>query len=753
MRTLGGSSSHAAREKAAVELQFLESGVNQAASSDSGKVGVCAAFYPLVADAGEKKAPPWPLCMSRRDGREEAALMKTLLNFWSLALVALAFWRNASEVVAWHDQAHMLVAAVAREYLKPDTVEKIEAILAEWTAEYPTTSTLETAAVWLDHVACSMPGRYCRGFLRQDDIRIFKPWHYTSHVYNPQGLTLDPRDAVQPYPQTGSAWILIKAYESLRNCRSEESSPKASAVRAPREAEATNGGGPPEPPQEEQAREEEVARGADMPVAFLHSSLSSSSFFPLLQAFSEKLAALLSWSSSTSAPEFAGTSGRSVADYFVPPALVFSRPAEDAQGPRRNAGGAKSEKAAAAESAPAAVCSKLSLNLHLRVLLHVYGDAHQPLHSTETFSTAFPKGDDGGNNITVILPGSVAGAASGSGTENPLSAGEPDGTETAPRGPPGSAPGDEAWTESPRGEKRSRSSHTLHSEWDAAFGQYDTLFYDVDMTELKKEAQRLVKLHPLDAHARKTFLDFAGIVRESHQLAREHVFSEFDWATFSSASLPYGPSREYVEKSQAICEKQIALGGARLALVLESLSASLPAPPSTGGSALASSSQASALESAAGSVVGEEGAAALRPSCAASEDSVCVSRKRGGNGPVLLFSEPSASLESAAVALQYSRPLSALLLALFTMLLCLLLALVWTCRQLKFYKHAISLTTGRDRLRRATDEDSAGALAAAASSLECAGLFSAPSAVVAPQRRVLNAATPMATRLLASAAE
>lgn len=43
--------------------------------------------------------------------------------------------------------------------------------------------------------------------------------------------------------------------------------------------------------------------------------------------------------------------------------------------------------------------SKLSLNLHLRMLLHLYGDLHQPLHNICLFAKGFPEGDYGGNSV------------------------------------------------------------------------------------------------------------------------------------------------------------------------------------------------------------------------------------------------------------------------------------------------------------------------------------------------------------------
>ncbi|PHJ14949.1 s1 p1 nuclease, partial [Cystoisospora suis] len=48
----------------------------------------------------------------------------------------------------------MLVAAIAREYVSEETAKKINFIFSQWAPQYPTTSTFETAAVWLDHLSC-----------------------------------------------------------------------------------------------------------------------------------------------------------------------------------------------------------------------------------------------------------------------------------------------------------------------------------------------------------------------------------------------------------------------------------------------------------------------------------------------------------------------------------------------------------------------------------------------------------------------
>ncbi|KFG63371.1 S1/P1 nuclease [Toxoplasma gondii RUB] len=620
------------------------------------------------------------------------------LRHWWLWLSVVTFGAGSvNRVKAWHDEGHMLVAAVAKEYLKPETVEKIEYILSEWSPQYPTTSTLETAAVWLDHVACSMPGRYCRGFLGLDDIRIFKPWHYTSNVFNPQNLTLEPLYEVQPYPQTGSSWILLKSYESLRNCTGDS----RASQKGKKKDTATQEG-----------REEEAVPG--LSPDFLPASLSSS-FFPLLRVSSEKLAAFLPWiltpSSQDSGNDFP-VSGAS-SSFSSPSSRNAESNLSDLVDPH-----GESAKKATIYPETSVVCSRLSLNLHLRLLLHIYGDAHQPLHATETYSKAFPNGDFGGNNISIVLPRS----------EKML--------ENYPSTPEEFAEvGAEAHRESGVPHRQS-----LHSQWDGAFGQYNSLFYEVDLDELKKEAQRLVRLYPVDEHAKRTFADFHGISIESSMLARSHVFSEFEWSTFSASSLPYHPSVEYIEKSKKVCEKQIALAGARLALLLESLSASLPSPPPVFHPQASHSSLSS-------SILDGDGKVELRSACTASEDSLCFSVKKHNEAPLLLFAGPSMCLESAGMALVYSRPLAVLFLCSCAALLALGLLLFWTCRQLRFYKAAVSLTTTAGVQRPETESTGLHAPATNYFRFFTPATLTRGSAI-ASQCTSVNSEVAMATRLL-----
>lgn len=201
---------------------------------------------------------------------------------------------------------------------------------------------------------------------------------------------------------------------------------------------------------------------------------------------------------------------------------------------------------------------------------------------------------------------------------------------------------------------------------------------------------------------------------------------EFDWPTFSRSSLPYRPSEAYIEKAREVCERQIALAGARLGLLLEEIAPHLPLPPPvyTPGSAPSSSSSftlSAAFPSALsffpfggrgqdekkeeedrpggqhGERVGESSPAFESPSVGLVESGLREEEKTGNEGEkkkrvVLLLNGPDTSLHAAFLALRYSRPLAEMFITLVLLILLLVLSVFYMYRQVRFYKYAVNLT-------------------------------------------------------------
>ncbi|XP_026189866.1 uncharacterized protein LOC34622448 [Cyclospora cayetanensis] len=313
-------------------------------------------------------------------------------------------------------KGHMLIAAIAKLVLPSTIVEKVEKTLSKWDPDFPGTGNMENGAIWLDHIQCREESSYCEGFRYLDNVQIFRTWHYTTRVLNPQNIELKDIYKHYPLPKTGAEWALETVYRSLLE---------------------------------------------DCPYSLSPSSCATS---------------------------------------------------------------ASSSEPACRKGSP------FSLNLHLRLLLHIFGDLHQPLHAVTLFARDFPDGDDGGNAIIV------------SHEEHPT---------------------------------------TLHQLWDAGGGVFKKHFAEIDWSTIKEAALDIIAEYPKSVLMDRItgVLDgtnFAAIAEESARLAQNVAYQEFDWATFSAASLPYVPSDRYMKAVKEEARKQIAVGGYRLAHVITRIAADLP---------------------------------------------------------------------------------------------------------------------------------------------------------------------------------
>ncbi|KAL8448630.1 hypothetical protein Emed_003631 [Eimeria media] len=202
---------------------------------------------------------------------------------------------TSSFVSGWSDEGHLLVATIAKLLLAPAELEHIEAILSKWNDDFPGTGSLQTAAIWLDHLSCKEPSPYCSGFKALDDVQVFRTWHYSTHVFNPQNLELNGVYKYYPLPKTGAEWALSTVYESLK-----EVEPQAISA-------------------------------------------------------------------------------------------ILSKSTKDENNDNKEQHATPNNRG-----------SPFSLNLHLRLLLHIFGDLHQPLHAGSLFARGFPDGDEGGNAGLVL---------------------------------------------------------------------------------------------------------------------------------------------------------------------------------------------------------------------------------------------------------------------------------------------------------------------------------------------------------------
>lgn len=143
-------------------------------------------------------------------------------------------------------------------------------------------------------------------------------------------------------------------------------------------------------------------------------------------------------------------------------------------------------------------------------LIHLVGDAHQPLHCAELYSHHFPHGDRGGNLFFL----------------------------------------------------KNRKFHNLHSYWDQG-GGFLSWWLAKNKTVLESTAQKLEKKYPKSWFgSRVNQLNPKIWVKESHDLAEKKAYNIIEYSS---------PSKAYQQQVQTITEEQIVLAGYRLALLLRRL--------------------------------------------------------------------------------------------------------------------------------------------------------------------------------------
>lgn len=152
-------------------------------------------------------------------------------------------------------------------------------------------------------------------------------------------------------------------------------------------------------------------------------------------------------------------------------------------------------------------------SLALRFLLHLVGDAHQPLHCISRFSKKLPNGDGGGNLFPI----------------------------------------------------NSKNATNLHSLWDHAVGSYDYYFehHHTSISTIKSLAHQLEVRYPPKYFAHKTEdLNPEHWTIESYNIAKNF--------TYKNIQENSKPTIKYLAAGRKIAAKRLALAGYRLANLLNS---------------------------------------------------------------------------------------------------------------------------------------------------------------------------------------
>lgn len=203
-------------------------------------------------------------------------------------------------------------------------------------------------------------------------------------------------------------------------------------------------------------------------------------------------------------------------------------------------------------------------NMGLRLLIHIIGDLHQPLHTSSAISRTFPNGDQGGGHITVKIPGNMVKSL----TEvlrlekDHNDDWQKDGVDSD---------GSPAHLNSWRNEGAYEQHWSLHSIWDSALGIYTDSWPVSNEEEMLKEAEKLMAEVPPETFGNRLksgrkALDFHDIANDSHDVAVKHVYNGID---FENIPNPLPLSEDYIKKNRKIAREQLALGGYRLSKVLE----------------------------------------------------------------------------------------------------------------------------------------------------------------------------------------
>eukprot|EP00921_Rhytidocystis_pertsovi_P012151 GHVQ01019671.1.p1 GENE.GHVQ01019671.1~~GHVQ01019671.1.p1 ORF type:complete len:398 (+),score=58.86 GHVQ01019671.1:365-1558(+) len=346
---------------------------------------------------------------------------------------------------AWWDEGHMILAAVARLQLDQSELDLLENELSLWDDLYPGMSELPSCAVWADHLKCTRSSSYCHGQSSFDSLELFDQWHYVEVPYNPQHIDLLPIYKLLPLPETGAAWALRSITQSLDRTHDALSSPPLSP---PTSSLHPFPAIPHSPPHHSLGGVcSSVPQGhSAIPGNLRHYQVCLQPWYPATpQRGNRHTVKYMTPLVDTHTYDYGQVQvvdeGRGMMDEVVREASLEMHPQEEQsmlsaeRGGRdggkeflthTQTGGMQAQSLQGGEAISARpererelravwnggvegyvggrdsrhrVGTELSLNLQLRLLIHIMGDIHQPLHCVDTFTKVFANGDKGGNAV------------------------------------------------------------------------------------------------------------------------------------------------------------------------------------------------------------------------------------------------------------------------------------------------------------------------------------------------------------------
>ena len=158
------------------------------------------------------------------------------------------------------------------------------------------------------------------------------------------------------------------------------------------------------------------------------------------------------------------------------------------------------------------------LSFALRLVIHYVGDIHQPLHSVAEVNSLYPSGDEGGNEEKVPDDGKEDGVAN------------------------------------------------LHGVWDSVIYQYPGYptmpFDDNEWNWYTETADAIANFGNIDQEDLREG-DFEAWAHGSYDLAVSSVYPGFTAGVATTSA--------YDDEAKSVIEKNMTLGGARLAALIESI--------------------------------------------------------------------------------------------------------------------------------------------------------------------------------------
>jgi hypothetical protein len=159
---------------------------------------------------------------------------------------------------------------------------------------------------------------------------------------------------------------------------------------------------------------------------------------------------------------------------------------------------------------------QLEKSMMARYLVHIIGDIHQPLHASSLFNKIFPNGDQGGNEFRIKFNSEI---------------------------------------------------DNLHKLFDSCINRFKQIdkrpLSNEDSNYLEQVAKDIMKEYNNKNLPELSTDDYIDWVEESHDISQEFIYREIN--------INDRPTQEYLDKAFEYVKRRIALGGYRLAKLIEQI--------------------------------------------------------------------------------------------------------------------------------------------------------------------------------------